>query len=64
MTKERKEIEPKLGLDMDFGSALERFVRTDPKEVAESVTRSKKKGPPGDATPQRTKEPPSDRSRS
>lgn len=33
------------------GKALERFSRTNPSEVAESVARSKKKKPPGDEPP-------------
>ncbi len=51
MTGERKTQEPKLVLDMDFGEALERFVRTKPSEVAENVVRSKQKKPPDDAGP-------------
>ena len=52
MTGERK-TEPPLKLDMDFGEALERFVRTKPKEVAERVERAKTKKPLGDQVPQR-----------
>lgn len=52
MTGERK-TEPPLKLDMDFGEALERFVRVKPKEVAESVERAKTKMPLGDPTSQR-----------
>ncbi len=52
MTGERK-TEPPLKLDMDFGEALERFVRAKPKEVVESVERSKTKKPPGDDVPRR-----------
>ena len=37
--------EKPLGLDMPFGEALERFVGTDPREVAESQKRSKERGP-------------------
>jgi len=52
MTKEpKKKQEPPLGLEMDFLEVLERFARTDPKEVAESVERLKQKKPPGDAEP-------------
>ena len=40
MTGEQK-TEPAFKLDMDFGEALERFVRVKPKEVAESVERSR-----------------------
>lgn len=53
MTGESKKLEPKFWLEMDFGEALGRFVRTDPKEVAESVERSKQKRPPEDAAPRR-----------
>ncbi len=52
MTGERK-TEPPLKLDMDFSEALERFVRAKPKEVAESVEKSKAKKPPGDNVPRR-----------
>ncbi len=45
MTGDRK-TEPPLKLDMDFGEALERFARVTPKDVAESVERSKTKRPP------------------
>ena len=41
MTDQKRKLEPPLKLDMDFGQALERFLKTDPKEVAESVERSK-----------------------
>ena len=51
MTGESKKLEPKFGLEMDFGEALGRFVRTDPKEVAESVERSKQQKPPGEDPP-------------
>lgn len=51
MTDEKKKQEPPLGLDMDFLEAMERFARTDPKEVAESVERSKQKKPPGSDVP-------------
>ena len=52
MTGERKTELP-LKLDMDFGDALERFLRAKPKEVAESVERSKTKKPPGNESPKR-----------
>ena len=45
MTGERK-TEPPLKLDMDFGEALERFARVKPKEIADSIERSKTKKPP------------------
>lgn len=53
MTRKGDKQEPPLHIDMDFGEALERFARADPKEVAESIERSKKKKPPGDDTPER-----------
>lgn len=53
MTEQKRKQEPKLVLDMDFGEALERFARTDPKEVAESIERSKQKKPPGSEAPRR-----------
>jgi hypothetical protein len=46
VTSARK-TEPPLKLDMDFAEALERFARTKPEEVAESIERSKTKKPPG-----------------
>jgi len=48
---EKRKNEPLFGLDMDFGEALERFVRADPKEVAQSVKRSKQERPPENAAP-------------
>ena len=54
MTNEGKKLEPPLKLDMSFAEALGRFVQTAPKEVAESVERSKTKKPPGD-NPERPK---------
>lgn len=53
MTGDRKN-EPPFGLDMDFGEALKRFARVKPKEVAESIDRSKQKRPPQDAPPRRS----------
>lgn len=38
--------EKPLGLDMPFNEALERFIGTDPREVAESQARAKERGPP------------------
>jgi hypothetical protein len=52
VTEDRKPNEPPLKLDMSFGEALERFARVKPKEVAESVERSKAKKPP-EGTPGR-----------
>lgn len=51
--KKTRKLEPKFGLDMEFAEALERFAQTDPKEVAESVKRSKRKRPPGNGPPRR-----------
>ncbi|GEM_PF-5392433 len=44
MTESRRE--PPLYIDMDANEALERFIQTDPKEVEESIKRSKQKKPP------------------
>jgi len=51
MTRKGDKQEPPLHLDIDFGEALERFARTKPSEVAESVERSKRKKPPGGDPP-------------
>ena len=51
MTRKGEKEEPPLQLDMDFGEALERFARTRPAEVAETIERSKKKKPSGKDTP-------------
>lgn len=48
-----KKTEPPFGLAMDFGEALSRFVATKPKEVVDSIERSKAKKPPQDAAPRR-----------
>jgi hypothetical protein len=45
MTNEGKKLEPPLKLDMSFDEALRRFVRAKPKEVEESIERSKQKKP-------------------
>jgi hypothetical protein len=42
-----KKLEPKLGIDMPFAELLGRLVQTDPKEVEESIKKSKTKKPPG-----------------
>lgn len=42
-----KKYDEKLYLDIPFGEALERFVKTDLKEVAASIAKSKKVKPPG-----------------
>jgi hypothetical protein len=46
-------MEPPLRLDMTFDEAMSRFVTTNPKEVDESIERSKTKQPPQDDTPRR-----------
>jgi hypothetical protein len=54
MTHEKgTKLEPPLKLDMSFDEALSRFLVTDPKEVAETIERSKTKRPPQDAPPPR-----------
>lgn len=66
MTDEKRKLEPPLKLDMDFGEALARFVKTKPAEVADSVERSKTKKPPGQDAPTtktRRKATPSSRTR-
>lgn len=57
MTGSGKKLEPKLSLEMDFGEALERFARTDPKELAQSIERGKTKKPPGENAPRRPPRP-------
>lgn len=51
MTSKGGKQEPPLHIDLDFGEALERFARTKPSEVAESIERSKQTKPPGDKPP-------------
>lgn len=48
MTRKGDKQEPPLHIEMDFGEALERFGRTDPKQVEASIKRAKQKkaGPP------------------
>lgn len=53
MNAKGKKLEPPLYLDMDFEEALSRFVAADPKEVDESVERSKTRRPPRDEPPRR-----------
>lgn len=53
MTDDKRKTEPPLKLDMDFLEALSRFAATDPKEVADSIERSKTKKPPGSGSPRR-----------
>jgi hypothetical protein len=45
MTKKGGKQEPPLHLDLDFGEALRRLAQTDPKEVEDSIKRSKQKRP-------------------
>jgi len=45
VNKRGKKLEPKLGLDMPFAEALERFVQTNPSEVERSIMKSKQKKP-------------------
>ena len=53
VTDEKRQTEPALFLDMDFDEALRRFTKIDPKQVAESVERSKQKKKPGDGAARR-----------
>ena len=48
-------LEPPLKLDMSFGEALARYIATNPKEVEESIERSKTKTPPEPGEPRRRK---------
>jgi hypothetical protein len=57
MTRKGGKQEPPLHLDLDFGEALERFARTDPKVVERSIERAKKKKPPGTEPPRRPARP-------
>jgi hypothetical protein len=43
----KKRYEEKLFLAIAFGEAIERFVRTDPGEIAVGIAKSKKAKPPG-----------------
>lgn len=43
MNPRGKKLEPKLGLNMPFAEALERFVQTKPKEVERSVEKAKQR---------------------
>lgn len=52
--KKGTKLDPPLRLDIDFAEALNRFVATVPKEVDESIERSKTKRPPQDVTPRRS----------
>jgi hypothetical protein len=44
MNPRGKKLEPKLKLDMPFAEALERFARTDPREVDKSIEQGKTAG--------------------
>jgi hypothetical protein len=50
MAKGKKHPSP-LRIDMGFAEALERFVRTNPKELDALIVRAKSKKPPGEKTP-------------
>jgi hypothetical protein len=52
MTGKRR-LEPPLKLDLSFDEGLSRFAATEPKEVVESIERSKTKKPPRDEPPRR-----------
>jgi hypothetical protein len=45
MTRKGKTLEPKLGLDIPFEEALDRFLHTKPSEVEASIEKSKQKKP-------------------
>jgi len=47
MSNKGKRLQPKFGLDMPFGEALQRFIAADPVEVDALIKRGKKKKPPG-----------------
>jgi hypothetical protein len=47
MSNKGKKLLPKLGLDMSFDDALERFIDTKGTEVDELIRRGKQKKPPG-----------------
>lgn len=53
MTNKGKKLERCLSFDMSFDKALQCFVMTDPKEVDESIERSKTKRPRQDDAPLR-----------
>ena len=46
MNPRGKKLEPKLGLDMPFAELVERLMQTDPREVEQSVEKSKQKAKP------------------
>ena len=54
MSDDKRKTEPPFGLAIGFGEALRRLAKTDPKEVAESIERSKQKRPPGNEPPRRS----------
>jgi len=55
MNQRGKKLEPKLGLNMQFGEALERFAKTDPDEVEDSIAKGKQKRPSAKRKKRRTK---------
>ena len=48
MPKRPRTYEDKLHLDMPFDEAVERFIGTDPKEVAANIAKSKRAKPAAD----------------
>jgi hypothetical protein len=48
MPKRPRTYEDKMNLDMPFGEALERFIGTDPREVAANIAKSKAAKPVAD----------------
>ncbi len=57
MTDEKvRKTEAPLKLDMSFSEALRRLMSTDPKEVAESIDRSKTKKPAQGDPPRRPRQ--------
>ena len=43
----KRRYDDKMHLDMPFAEAMERFVRTDPKEMHANIAKAKQKKPPG-----------------
>jgi hypothetical protein len=55
VTNKGKKLERCLSFDMSFDKALQCFVMIDPKEVGESIERSKAKSPRQDDAPPRAR---------
>lgn len=53
MTNKGKKLEPPLKLNIGFSETVSRVLQTKPKEVEESIERSKMKKPPQDEPPRR-----------